>query len=63
MRKPVVDLSDCILCGVCEAVCPEVFTMTDAGYVSVADMDTYPEAQVNEAIMYCPGDCIDWETN
>ena len=61
MRVPVVELADCILCGVCAEVCPSVFLLNDAGYISVAGLDTYPEAEVDEAIKNCPADCISWE--
>ncbi|RJQ61600.1 MAG: ferredoxin [Desulfobacteraceae bacterium] len=61
MKIPVVDLSECILCGVCEAVCPEVFRINDAGYVEVAELSDYPEAEVEEAVKNCPKDCIFWE--
>lgn len=61
MKRPVVDLSDCILCGVCVDVCPDVFVLTDAGYIAVTELEIYPEAPVNEAIKNCPADCIDWE--
>jgi len=57
-----VDLSTCTLCMGCVAVCPEVFSMNDAGYIAVADMAAYPEACVDEAIKYCPEDVIAWET-
>ncbi|MDX9820200.1 MAG: ferredoxin [Desulfococcus multivorans] len=61
MRIPVVELSDCILCGVCAAVCPSVFHLSDLGYVAVADLARYPEDAVNEAIKNCPAQCIAWE--
>ena len=60
MRKPLVELSDCITCGVCAEVSPEVFRLNDAGYIQIAELDTYPEDEVNEAIKYCPTDCIGW---
>ena len=62
MRRPVVDLSACTLCMGCVSVCPEVFSLNDAGYIAVADMDDYPEPCVAEAIKYCPEDVIFWET-
>lgn len=62
MEKPVVELSECILCGVCESVCPEVFMITDMGYVEVADLEHYPVACVDEAVATCPKDCIFWES-
>ena len=63
MKRPVVDLSDCILCGVCVDVCPEVFALGDAGFIQVLECDTYPEADVEEAIRNCPADCIEWQEN
>jgi len=61
MKRPVVELSDCILCEVCRDVCPEVFSMNDLGYIEVADLAEYPEDEVEEAIKNCPADCISWE--
>ena len=61
MKIPVVELSECILCGVCQEVCPAVFTMNDAGFIQVADLKEYPEDEVDEAIKNCPTDCIHWE--
>lgn len=61
VKHPVVELSDCILCGVCEEVAPTVFHVSDLGYVQVAELDEYPEAAVDEAIRNCPADCIFWE--
>ena len=40
---------------------PSVFKLNDAGYIEVAELDVYPEDEVNEAIKYCPVDCIIWE--
>jgi len=61
MNNPIVDLSDCILCGVCQDVCPEVFRLNDAGYIEVTEMTNYPRSCVEEAIKNCPADCIAWE--
>ena len=60
MKAPVIELSECIVCGVCVEACPEVFRMNAAGYVEVIDLSSYPEAGVNEAIKNCPADCIAW---
>jgi ferredoxin len=60
MKTPLVELSDCIACGVCAEVSPEVFRLNDAGYIEIIELDTYPECEVNEAIKYCPTDCISW---
>ena len=61
MKKPVIDLSDCILCGVCQDVCPEVFRLSAAGYIEVVEMPDYTRFCVDEAIKNCPADCIVWE--
>jgi ferredoxin len=60
MKKPEVDLSDCIQCDVCVEACPQVFRKTDAGYIEVADLAEYPETDVEDAIKNCPADCIYW---
>ena len=61
MKTPTVELSDCITCGICVELCPEVFRMNDAGYINVSDLPDYPENEVNDAIKYCPVDCIYWD--
>jgi len=61
MKRPVVELSDCIRCEVCRECCLKVFRMNDSGFVEVANLSEYPEDEVNEAIKNCPADCIDWE--
>jgi len=61
MKIPVVDIGACTLCMGCVEVCPEVFRQNDAGFIEVIERETYPEAAVDEAIKYCPEDCIDWE--
>jgi ferredoxin len=60
MKKPLVELSDCITCGVCAEVSPEVFRLNDAGYIEIAELESYPEDEVNATIKYCPTDCISW---
>jgi ferredoxin len=61
LKRPIVELSDCIRCEVCVAACPAAFRMNDAGFVEVIDLSDYPEDEVNEAIRDCPADCIRWE--
>lgn len=61
MKRPTVDMAGCTLCMGCVAVCPEVFSLNDAGYIAVADLAIYPQACVDEAIKYCPVDVIAWE--
>ena len=61
LKKPAVDIGLCTLCEGCLEMAPTVFIMNDAGYIEVADLDVYPGDEVNDAIKYCPEDCIDWE--
>ena len=60
MKKPSVELSDCISCGVCAEVSPGVFRLGGAGYIEVVELDAYPKEEVDDAIKYCPTDCICW---
>ena len=62
MKAPVVELSECIVCSVCVETCPQVFRLNDAGYIEVIEQENYPESEVNDAIKYCPVDCIHWST-
>ena len=60
MKVPEVELSECILCEVCRESCPEVFRLNDLGFIEVADLDHYPEEEVDDAIRNCPASCIHW---
>ena len=62
MKVPVVELSECIVCGVCVETCPQVFRLNEAGYIEIIELEAYPESDVNDAIKYCPVDCIYWDT-
>lgn len=56
-----VDIGQCNLCGGCIEVCPMVFRLNDTGFIEVSELSRYPETDVEEAIKYCPEDCICWE--
>ena len=62
MKVPIVELSECIVCGVCVETCPQVFRLNDAGYIEVIELVVYPEKKHTDAIKYCPLDCIHWGT-
>jgi len=50
--------NQCISCGVCESVCPEVFEVTDKMYVKKGvDFNAYEDA-VREAAGSCPTSVI-----
>lgn len=53
----VTIVEGCIACGVCESLCPEVFTVTDT---SVANQENVPghESACREASQACPVDVI-----
>ncbi len=57
---PEIDIGPCSLCGGCIEVCPMVFRLNDSGFIEVSDLSSYPESDVDEAIKYCPEDCICW---
>ena len=61
MKVPVIDMADCTLCGGCYEMYPELFRLNDAGFIEVAEMECYPEEDVDDAIKLCPQDCIHWE--
>ena len=60
-RIPAVDIADCIDCGGCIELCPEVFRKNEMGYIEVAPLLEYPHSAIQEAINICPVDCITWE--
>ncbi|KPK23851.1 MAG: ferredoxin [Desulfobacterales bacterium SG8_35_2] len=60
MRKPDIDIGACTLCMGCVEVCSDVFRYNDAGYIEIVELDRYPENDVDEAIKFCPEDCISW---
>lgn len=61
-KKPYVDINECIACGSCEDVCPEVFKLNEElGYAQVIDPEGALEEEIQEAIDICPAQCIHWE--
>jgi ferredoxin len=62
MKRPAVDIGACTVCMGCVELCPDVFRLNDdTGYIEVVDLPEYPRPCVDEAIKYCPQDCIVWE--
>ena len=49
---------NCIGCGMCVSLCPEVFSMGDMGTAEAKDEDT-TLASANEAKESCPVDAIE----
>lgn len=55
----VVEQSECIGCGSCEAVCPDVFRLNDEGKAEAyAEVTEALQASAEEAMNICPVNCI-----
>lgn len=53
---------NCIGCGLCNSICPQVFTMTDEGVATASsDISEGQEKSVHEAADSCPVDAIEVE--
>jgi ferredoxin len=54
-----IDEDECIGCGTCEEICPDVFRLnTDTEKAEVIMPDGGPEDLIEEAIDSCPASCI-----
>jgi len=61
-KKVVIDADECVACGTCVEICPDVFRMEDGDDVAVVIKETGgPEDQIMEAIDCCPVQCIHQE--
>jgi ferredoxin len=61
-RIPVIEADQCIACGNCEVVCPEVFHLNEAlGHSEVINSHGAPEEKIQEAMDQCPAQCIHWQ--
>jgi len=61
-KKVVIDEEECIGCGSCESICPEVFVLDEESQkAKVLLAEGGPVDQINEAIEACPVECIRWE--
>lgn len=53
---------DCIGCGLCNSICPEVFSMTDEGFATAcSDIPEKQYESVQEAVDSCPVSAIEVE--
>lgn len=61
--KVVVNKDNCIGCGACEAICPEVFQLNDDGLSTVIkeEVTTDLEDSAREAVEGCPTSAISEE--
>ena len=61
-KRVYVDQDECIGCGSCEEICPEVFKLNeDTEKAEVIKPEGGPVDQIQEAIDTCPVSCIHWE--
>jgi ferredoxin len=63
MAKAVyIDEEECIGCGSCVEICPEVFQMQEGEEkAAVIKPEGGPEDLIQEAMDTCPVSCIHWE--
>lgn len=56
-----IEEEDCIACGTCEGICPEVFHVTDRSRVNEGvDFNDYEE-EIKEAAESCPVSVIKYD--
>ena len=61
-RIVYIDGDECIGCGSCVDICPEVFALDkEAEKSSVIKPEGGPEDLIEEAMTECPMSCIFWE--
>lgn len=61
-RRVVIDEEECIGCGTCQEICPDVFELDDeAQKAKVIMPEGGPEDLIEEAMESCPVSCISWE--
>ncbi len=61
-RQVYIDEEECIGCGSCEEICPEVFEINEeTEKAEVIDPEGGPEDLIEEAMESCPVECIHWE--
>ena len=61
-RAVAIDKDKCIGCESCVGLCPEVFAFNpveEKTHVMLPEGGN--EELIDEAIAYCPGECIYWE--
>jgi ferredoxin len=60
-RFPDIVEEECIACGTCEELCPEVFRLNEGlGFAQVINPGGGSEDKIQEAIDACPVQCIHW---
>jgi ferredoxin len=61
-KKVIIDQDECIGCGSCEDICPEVFRLDEeAEKGEVIKPEGGPEDPIEQAMAECPMSCIYWD--
>lgn len=61
-KRVVIDVDECVACGTCVEICPEVFEMEEGADTATVIKETGgPEEAIQEAIDTCPVQSIRWE--
>jgi ferredoxin len=58
MKRPVIDYDECIGCGSCAELCPEVFELRDDAKAYVVAEDRCDTCDCEEAVNICPVEAI-----
>jgi ferredoxin len=60
--SPNIDVDECIGCGQCEVICPEVFEvrLDNLAHVIEVEITTGIKVKVDRAIEDCPVSAISW---
>ena len=60
-HSPYIVEEECIACGACAEICPEVFVLNESlGFAQVLNPGGAPEEKIQEAIDACPVQCMHW---
>ena len=60
--KVVINQGNCIGCGACESICPEMFQINDEGFSTVIGKEedfTNHEEEIRDAVDSCPTGAIE----
>ena len=59
---PYIEIDECIGCGGCVEICPEVFSLNESlEKAQVIHPDGCTRDKIEEALDTCPVHCIHWE--